>query len=98
MEPKIELKHPEGKKAISMESGKYNTLKLAVIECLKSKPELTHKELKQAVAGYLEKNKIQFSGSVPWHLEWVKLDMEARKEIKRVTDKSLVKYTLNSPL
>ena len=94
MEAKIELKHPQGKKAVTMEAEKYNTLKAAIINCLKMKPELSHKELKQAVATYLEKNKIQFIGSVPWHLEWVKLDMEARKEIKRVIAKAKIMYTL----
>lgn len=94
MEQKIELKHPEGKKAISMDNVKYNVLKLAIVECLKTKSGLTHKELKQAVTDYIENNMIQFSGSVPWHLEWIKLDLEAREVIKRIETKTLVKYSL----
>jgi len=94
MEQKIKLIHPEDKKSVTMDSGKYNILKSAVMECLKTVSELTHQELKKAVTDYLEKNKIQFTGSVPWHLEWVKLDLIARKEIKRIITKSTVKYSL----
>lgn len=40
------------------------------------------------------KKKIVFEGSLEWYLEWVELNLEARKEIKRVSDKSPVKYTI----
>ena len=79
MDQKTELKHPEGKKAVSMDQGKYNLLKSAILECLKSKTGVTHKELQQSVINHFEKNNIKFEGSVPWHLELVKLDLEARK-------------------
>ena len=94
MTEKIELKHPEGKKAVSMDVEKYFILKSAIIECLKFKTELTHKELKQSVKDYLSDNNKRIEGSVPWHLEWVKLDLEAKKEIKRTDTKSGIKYIL----
>jgi len=44
-------------------------------------------------------NKIQlklhntvFEGSVEWHMEWVKLDLEARKLIIRTCDDAPVKF------
>jgi len=37
--------------------------------------ELTLSELKDAVAAHLEG---RFDGSIPWHVDWVKLDLEAR--------------------
>ncbi len=94
MEQKKQLKHPAGKKAISMEMEKYELLKKAVLNCLKDKGELTHKELFEAIAKSLKKNKTKFVGSVEWHMEWVKLDLEARKEIKRVADTSPIKFKL----
>ena len=88
----IQLKHPAGKKAVSMDKGKYNTLKKALLNRLKTKGGSTHAEILQAIAEDFKKNKIKFAGSIEWHMEWVKLDLEARKEIKRISDKSPVKF------
>lgn len=35
-----------------------------------------------------------FQGSLPWHLEWVKLDLEARKAIRRVPGTSPQRYII----
>ena len=88
----IQLKHPAGKKAVSMDNGKYNTLKKVLLDRLKTKGESTHAEILQTIAEDFKKNKIKFEGSIEWHMEWVKLDLEARKEIKRIGDKSPVKF------
>jgi RNA:NAD 2'-phosphotransferase (TPT1/KptA family) len=94
MEPKLQLRHPTGKKAVSMDKEKYDTLKKAILSCLKANGDLTHKELQQAVIKDFKKNKIKFEGSVEWHMEWVKLDLEARKEIKRIGEKSDLKFAI----
>ena len=88
----IQLKHPAGKKAVSMDKEKYNTLKKVLLNRLNTKGESTHAEILQAIAEDFKKNKIKFAGSIDWHMEWVKLDLEARKEIKRISDKSPVKF------
>ncbi len=94
MEQKIQLKHPAGKKAVSMEKGKYEVLKKTIMKILKEKGGFTHKELLKAVTEDFKKDKIKFVGSVEWYMEWVKLDLEARMEIKRIGDKAPLKFSI----
>ena len=94
MEQNIQLKHPDGKKAVSMNKVKYDTLKKALLHHLKKKGESTHAEICQTVTEDFKKNKIKFEGSIPWHMEWVKLDLEASKIIERVPKTSPLKYAL----
>lgn len=94
MEKLIQLKHPAGKKAVTMDKAKYVALKKPLLNRLKTKGESTHKEILRAITEDFAKNKTKFEGSVEWHMEWVKLDLEARKEIRRIGDKSPLKFTL----
>lgn len=94
METKIQLKHPAGKKAVSMDKAKYDVLKEALLNRLKTKGESTHTEILQTITEDFKKNKTKFEGSIEWHMEWVKLDLEARKEIKRIGDKSSIKFAV----
>lgn len=80
---KIQLQHPQGKKAIAMDESKYKAIESAIVYSLKSKKELAHKDLLKEVSHYFETKKIKFDGALDWHTEWVKLDMEARKVLKR---------------
>lgn len=93
METRVQLQHPAGKKAVSMDKEKYDMLRKAFFSRLK-KGESTHKEILESITADFKKNKIKFEGSVGWHAEWVKLDMEARKEIKRTGVKSPIKFAL----
>ncbi len=93
MEQKIQLKHPAGKKAISMDHDKYDVLKKSLLNILRTKGELTHTELLKAITADFKKSKIKFEGSIEWNMEWVKLDLEARKEIKRV-EQSPIKFAI----
>ena len=94
METKIQLRHPEGKKAISMEKGKYEVMKKTLLNCLSANGPSTHMEILQAITEDFKQNSIVFSGSLEWHMEWVKLDLEAGKEIKRIDLDSPVKFSL----
>ena len=94
MEQKIQLKHPTGKKAISMYKGKYDIIEKLLLICLKGKAEATHKEILNAITTVIKKDKIIFDGSVEWHMEWVKLDLEARKRITRIANTTPIKYKL----
>ena len=94
METKIQLKHPAGKKAVRMDKGKYDTLKKVLLNHLKAKGESSHSEIVRTITKDFKNTKTKFVGSVEWHLEWVKLDLEARKEIKRVGEKAPVKFAL----
>ena len=86
MDKKIQLKHPSNKKAVSMNKLKYDPLKKAVLSFLKTHGESTHSEMLESITESFKKNKTVFEGSIEWHMEWVKLDLEARKEIKRTAE------------
>ena len=94
MKPRIQLIHPAGKKAVSMDKGKYETLKKVLINRLKTKGESTHTELLQATSEEFKKTRTKFEGSVGWHMEWVKLDLEARKKIKRMSGGPVIKFAI----
>jgi hypothetical protein len=94
METKIQLKHPAGKKAVSMDKGKYDVLKKAILNCLTKNGALTHTEMLNAITENFEKNKTKFEGSIGWHMEWIKLDIEARKMIRRVPNTSPQEYVI----
>ncbi len=94
MDQKIQLKHPADKKAVSIDKGKYNVLREAILRYLKTNGESTHAEISQSISEDFNKDKIKFEGSIAWYIEWVKLDLEAGKEIKRNNDKP-VKFMIN---
>jgi len=94
METKIQLRHPAGKKAVSMQKGKYEVMKKTLLNCLSAKGPSTHTEILQAITEDFKQNNIVFDGSLEWHMEWVKLDLEAGKEIKRIDLDSPVKFSL----
>ncbi len=94
MEQKIQLKHPEGKKAVSISKAKYDVLKKAFLNYLKKKGGSTHTEILHEVADDFKINNIKFEGSIQWHMEWVKLDLEANKIIERVKGTSPEKYVI----
>ena len=94
MEQKIQLKHPAGKKAISMDKTKYGVIEKSLLNYFKGKAESTHKEILNAITEDFKKNKIKFDGSIEWHMEWVKLDLEARKKISRIADTTPIKFKL----
>jgi Family of unknown function (DUF6958) len=88
---KILTKHPQGKRGVNIDRGKYETLKKAILSTLKNR-ELTHTELFDRLHKSLEG---KFSGSIGWYGESVKLDLEARKIIERTASKP-PKYRLKS--
>lgn len=72
--------HPEGKKGVNILRSKYDPVRAALLDSLRAAGgELTHKELMAAVAERLT----DFSGSVSWYGETVKLDLVARGAITR---------------
>lgn len=86
-EEKILTKHPQGKTGRNISTESYETLKSAILAALRRK-ELTHTELFEQ----LNKNlKGKFDGNISWYGETVKLDLEARKIIRR-TDSKPQKY------
>ncbi|MGI8951341.1 MAG: DUF6958 family protein [Chitinophagaceae bacterium] len=94
MEQKIQLSHPAEKHSIKIKKNKYDILEHAIINSLKRKAELTHKEIFKAITEDFKKNKIKFEGSVEWYMEYVKLHLESIKIIERTSDKSQLKFRL----
>ena len=94
MNEKVQLKHPRGKKPIRMSKEKYDLLKPAVLKYLRAKGEGTFSEMSSAIEKDFKAKGQAFQGSLSWHLEWVKLDLEARKVIKHVPKTSPQSYMI----
>jgi hypothetical protein len=92
MEEKIQLKHPQGKKAVRISKERYDLLKSLLVTYLRSKGEATLGEISTAIKSNLKTRRIHFEGSLAWYLEWVKLDLEARKIISRIPGTSPQQY------
>jgi Family of unknown function (DUF6958) len=94
METKIQLRHPAGKKAVRMDEGKYQCIKRAFLNCLVTHGASSHTDILKAILRDFKTRKQKFNGSVEWHMEWIKLDLEAHKIIKRIAGKNGTKFRL----
>lgn len=65
-----------------------------MVKYLRAQGKATFNEILGAIEKGFKRNKTKFQGSLPWHVEWVKLDLEARKVIKRVASTSPQEYML----
>ena len=92
MNTRIKLEHPAGKKAVTMEAGKYRLMMKAILRRLE-KRGATHSEMLQAVSDDFAAKGTEFPGSIEWHMEWVKLDLESKDRIRR-TNSSPVRFDL----
>lgn len=81
MAEKIVTLHPAGKAGVNIDKQKYDTVREATLQSLQDHGAMTFGELTAAVRRRLEGN---FIGSISWYVTTVKLDLEARGEIKRV--------------
>lgn len=96
MQNKHQLIHPLGKSAPSINADKYILLKKEIQLFLSKQTLATFGQLTEAIKASLLTQKIPFEGSLTWHHEWVKLDMEARKQIIRKRNKSPHQYQLGN--
>jgi hypothetical protein len=81
MKDRIRTLHPEKKQGVSISREKYEIIRKAILSTLRARKEITFMNLSRAVEKEVNGN---FEGSVNWYVTTVKLDMEARGEIKRV--------------
>jgi hypothetical protein len=81
MKEKIRTLHPEKKQGVNISREKYEIIRKAILCVLETQKEITFMKLSRAVEEEVNGN---FEGSVTWYVTTVKLDMEARGEIKRV--------------
>ena len=92
MKEKIRTLHPEKKQGVNISKEKYDIIRNAILCVLQTEKEITFMKLSHAVEKEVNG---KFDGSVTWYVTAVKLDMEARGEIKRVPNSrpQLVKLT-----
>jgi hypothetical protein len=83
MKDMIRTLHPEKKQGVNISREKYNLIRNAILCVLQEKKEITFMNLSRAVEKEVKGN---FDGSVMWYVTTVKLDMEARGEVKRVAN------------
>lgn len=81
MKEKIRTLHPDKKQGVNISKEKYDIIRDAILCVLQAQKEITFMNLSRAVEKEVNG---KFDGSVTWYVTTVKLDMEARGEIKRV--------------
>jgi hypothetical protein len=91
-EEKILTLHPEeGKQGVNISRAKYEMIRQAVIDAIRSQGTITFQGLVSLVDYNLRD---RFEGSIPWYVTTVKLDLEARGVIERVRGTGEQKLTL----
>lgn len=81
-EEKILTLHPEeGKQGVNISRTKYEMIRQAILDAVRSQGTITFQGLVSLV-DYNLRNR--FEGSIPWYVTTVKLDLEARGEIERI--------------
>lgn len=81
MRDTIRTLHPDKKQGVNISREKYETIRKAILCVFATQKEITFMNLARAVEKEVNGN---FEGSVTWYVTTVKLDMEARGEIRRV--------------
>ena len=81
MKDMIRTLHPEKKQGVNINKDKYEIIRKAILSTLHNKQEISFMNLSRSVEKQVGNN---FDGSVMWYVTAVKLDLEARGEIKRV--------------
>jgi hypothetical protein len=81
MKDKVRTLHPGKKQGVNISREKYDIIRKAIMSTLHKQKEMTFRNLSRAVEKEVNGT---FDGSVTWYVTTVKLDLEARGEIKRV--------------
>jgi hypothetical protein len=77
----IRTLHPEKKQGVNISRDKYEIIRKTIFTILKQNKEMPFMKLSRAVEKEVRGT---FDGSVTWYVTTVKLDMEARGEVRRV--------------
>ena len=81
MKDMIRTLHPEKRQGVNISREKYEIIRKAILSTLRAQKEMTFMKLSNAVERQVGN---KFEGSVMWYVTTVKLDLEARGEVKRV--------------
>lgn len=91
---KIQLTHPEGKKAPAMDKDKYDVLSVSFLSCLQAHEGFSFDQLAAEVEKNLAATSQKITGKLEWNLFWVTLDLEAKEIIRRDKKVSPMRYYL----
>lgn len=81
---RIQTLHPEGKAGVNIDRDRYAQVFAAIMLALSGGSKLSHTDL----VHYAEKHFAgTFDGSLNWYVEVVKLDLEARRMVRRLAGK-----------
>ena len=85
-EERVQMRHPDGAKtAPRIEKFKYDAVRRAILKVVpRSEKGIGFKELPKKVGSLLPAAVKRRIGSVSWYTTVVKLDLEARREIRRI--------------
>lgn len=81
MKDMIRTLHPDKKQGVNISREKYDIIHQAITATLRQNEEMPFMKLARAVE---KEMRGKFEGSVTWYVTTVKLDMEARGEVRRV--------------
>lgn len=81
MKDMIRTLHPDKKQGVNISREKYDVIHKAITATLRQNEEMPFMKLARAVEKEMHG---KFDGSVTWYVTTVKLDMEARGEVRRV--------------
>lgn len=81
MKDMIRTLHPQKKQGVNISKEKYEIIRKAILTTLRQHKEMPFMKLSREVEKEINGN---FKGSVTWYVTTVKLDLEARGEVKRV--------------
>ena len=81
MKDTIRTLHPAKKQGVKISKEKYDIIRKAILSTMNRQKEISFKNLSRAVEKEVNGS---FDGSVMWYVTTVKLDLEARGEVKRV--------------
>jgi hypothetical protein len=94
MEEKIMTLHPAGKQGVNVSRQKYEVVRKTILDTIHKAGEITFLDLFNSVIDQLAG---RFEGSIGWYITTVKLDLEARGLIERVTDATPQRLRLADP-
>jgi len=81
MKDTVKTLNPKKKQGVNISKEKYEIIRKTIMSVLRANKEMTFMKLSRAVETEVRGD---FEGSVLWYVTTVKLDLEARGEIKRV--------------
>ena len=83
--------HPAGKTGVNIDRQKYDVVREAILEAVRTNGAITFSDLTTEVRSRLEAT---FAGSISWYVTTVKLDLEARGEIVHLQKSGPQRQTL----